>query len=138
MSQQQKFNIDRRKTLPVVKVEKDIDQDSIPKRVLPILAAPHASPKQDKEEEEEEEEEASDTLVQEPDIISPLVSAPTPKAPSAVPNWLKLNSEDFGKDALRIRHSVGLDVPGAVHTITTPSKSIANLFHIHNLTYFVL
>lgn len=136
MSQQQKFNIDRRKTLPVVKVEKDIDQDSIPKRVLPILAAPHASPKQDRGGEEEEE--ASAVLVQEPDTISPLVSAPTPKAPSAVPNWLKLNAEDSGKDASRVRHSVGLDVPGAVHTITTPSKTIVNLFHIHNLTYFVI
>lgn len=135
MSQQQNFNIDRRKTLPVVKVEKDIDQDTIPKRVLPILAAPHASPKQDKDEEEEE---VSDVLVQEPDAITPLVSAPTPKAPSAVPNWLKLNAEDSGKEASRIRHSVGLDVPGAVHTITTPSKITVKFFHVRNLTYFVI
>ncbi|CAO3614299.1 unnamed protein product [Mucor fragilis] len=114
MSQLSKaFNNDRRKTLPVVKVEKDIDQDTIPQRVLPILAAPHASPIQDEQESEE-------TFAQEPETIPPSVSAPTPKAPSAVPSWLKLNAEDSGKEATRVRHSVGLDVPGAVHTITTP------------------
>ncbi|KAG0742562.1 hypothetical protein G6F57_006954 [Rhizopus arrhizus] len=32
---------------------------------------------------------------------------------SAVPSWLKLETN-------RIRHSIGLDVPGAVHTIRTP------------------
>ncbi|KAL9548376.1 hypothetical protein PS6_006638 [Mucor atramentarius] len=113
MNQQpQTFNNDRRKTLPVVKVEKDLNEDKIPQRVLPILAAPHASPIQDKEENE--------TFVQESENLPPSVSAPTPKAPSAVPTWLKLNAEDSGKEATRIRHSVGLDVPGAVHTITTP------------------
>ena len=117
MSQPSKaFNNDRRRTLPVVKVEKDIDQDTIPQRVLPILAAPHASPIQDEQESEE-------TFTQEPETIPPSVSAPTPKAPSAVPSWLKLNAEDSGKEATRVRHSVGLDVPGAVHTITTPSKT---------------
>ncbi|GAN02663.1 6-phosphofructo-2-kinase [Mucor ambiguus] len=113
MSQQsQAFNNDRRKTLPVVKVEKDLNENTIPQRVLPILAAPHASPIQDKEE--------SETFVQETETLPPSVSAPTPKVPSAVPSWLKLNAEDSGKEATRVRHSVGLDVPGAVHTITTP------------------
>jgi 6-phosphofructo-2-kinase len=44
-----------------------------------------------------------------------------PKVLPAI-NWLKLAPEDGGEKGIRIRHSVGLDVPGAVHTITTPSK----------------
>lgn len=120
----QAFNNDRRKTLPVVKIEKDINEDTIPQRVLPILAAPHASPIQDKEE--------SETSAQEPETMPPSVSAPAPKAPSAVPSWLKLNAEDSGKEATRVRHSVGLDVPGAVHTITTPSKTYIFTYACHS------
>lgn len=45
---------------------------------------------------------------------------------SAVPSWLKLETN-------RIRHSIGLDVPGAVHTIRTPSKKI--IFRNYAKTY---
>ncbi|KAI9478059.1 MAG: 6-phosphofructo-2-kinase-domain-containing protein [Benjaminiella poitrasii] len=92
----------RRRTLPVVKIEHDLEEEKLPKRVLPILSAPHQSPPPDKQED---------------DIIS---TTPNNNQPKAVKNWLKLNEEDTVKTNLRVRHSIGLDVPGAVHTITTP------------------
>lgn len=94
-------NNDRRKTLPVVKLEKDLDEDKIPKRVLPILGAPHASASFQVDVEEKKD------------------------MPTAIPSWLKLASDDNNtayNAGGRVRHSVGLDVPGAVHTIRTPSK----------------
>lgn len=99
-------NNDRRKTLPVVKIEKDLDEEHLPKRVLPILGAPYSP-------------EIEETIADEP--VSPLSAS----VPTAVPSWLKLAPEDNTytyNSKTRTRHSVGLDVPGAVHTITTPSK----------------
>lgn len=108
---------DRRKTLPEVKVEKDLDEDNLPKRVLPILAAPHISSIQESDENSADMME-NQTVV--PNIANPAAIKPK----SAVPGWLRLNEEDdtAHKDSLRMRHSIGLDVPGAVRTITTPSK----------------
>lgn len=109
---------DRRKTLPVVKIEHDLDEEHLPKRVLPILGAPYSP----------EREEA---LYDEP--VSPLDTT----IPTAVPTWLKLASEENtqkGNPNARVRHSVGLDVPGAVHTITTPSKvyTFSSTSHFHS------
>lgn len=114
------INTDRRKTLPVVKVEKDLDEENLPKRVLPILAAPHISPIQENDEDE---------LILEETRVPSSIDISTMKPPSAIPSWLKLapennsssNSSESG-GSMRVRHSVGLDVPGAVHTISTPSK----------------
>jgi 6-phosphofructo-2-kinase len=112
------FN-DRRKTLPEVKVEKDLEEDKLPKRVLPILAAPHISSIQ------ESDEDSTDIITENQSETPTSIVGPTAIKPqSAIPSWLRLNSEDddMSKDSLRMRHSIGLDVPGAVHTITTPSK----------------
>lgn len=106
-------NKDRRKTLPVVKVEKDLDEDKIPKRVLPILGAPHST----------------SSLLSKEDLNE----ISSKEIPKAIPHWLKLASDDIDNNygsgnsstataSGRVRHSVGLDVPGAVHTIRTPSK----------------
>lgn len=81
-----------KKTLPVVSKEQDLEDDTISRRVLPLLTSPSNSPPQ----------EQQDTNIA-----------------SAVSNWLRLNVDD---NAYRNRHSIGLDVPGAVHTITTPSN----------------
>lgn len=93
---------EHRKTLPVVKLEHDPDEDKLPKHVLPILAAPPKTPENERNE----------------DI---LMHDETPL--TAVPNWLRLNPEVGKSEGPRIRHSIGLEVPGAVHTITTPSKN---------------
>ncbi|KAI8884488.1 bifunctional 6-phosphofructo-2-kinase/fructose-2,6-bisphosphate 2-phosphatase [Backusella circina FSU 941] len=88
-----------KKTLPVVKVENNPEEDRLPRRVLPVLGAPVS-----------------------PEIEKAEVEAPEPVEPKVLPaiNWLRLAPEDGGEKGIRIRHSVGLDVPGAVHTITTP------------------
>jgi 6-phosphofructo-2-kinase len=109
------ISTDRRKTLPVVKVEKDLDEENLPKRVLPILAAPHISPIQETDEEILEQ------------ITAPPMDTSTMTPPSAVPSWLKLapdispSGPSSSSGSMRVRHSIGLDVPGAVRTITTPS-----------------
>lgn len=94
---------EHRRTLPVVKIEHDPDEDNLPKHVLPVLAAPPKTPEAEKNQ----------------DII---MHDETPL--TAVPNWLRLNPEP--SEGPRIRHSIGLEVPGAVHTITTPS----NIYHV--------
>lgn len=108
----------RRKTLPVVRIEEDLDEEHLPRRVLPILAAPYSPIP-----------EGDQLNIDEP--VSPLdksgSSLPTPT--TAVPSWLQLAPEDNTMNyvpSTRVRHSVGLDVPGAVHTITTPSKVLNN------------
>jgi 6-phosphofructo-2-kinase len=113
------FN-DRRKTLPEVKVEKDLEEDNLPKRVLPILAAPHISSIQ-----ESDDENITDIMEKENAPLN-VVNPTAIKPQSAVPSWLRLNSDDdiANRDSSRMRHSIGLDVPGAVHTITTPSKFV--------------
>ncbi|CEG81018.1 hypothetical protein RMATCC62417_15268 [Rhizopus microsporus] len=82
-----------KKTLPVVSKEQDLEDDTISRRVLPLLASPSNSPPQERQQDN--------------------------NIASAVSNWLRLNVDD---NAYRNRHSIGLDVPGAVHTITTPSN----------------
>ncbi|KAI8993698.1 6-phosphofructo-2-kinase-domain-containing protein [Pilobolus umbonatus] len=90
-----------RKKLPMVKVEKDLDDDKLPKRVLPVLGAP-ISPIDHFEDISYESPGEEESIIDQP--------------LSAVPSWLKLNSEESKH---RARHSIGLDVPGAVHTIMT-------------------
>ncbi|KAG2231616.1 6-phosphofructo-2-kinase-domain-containing protein [Thamnidium elegans] len=102
-----KLHGERRKTLPVVKVEQDLDEEHLPKRVLPILAAPYSPIP-----------EGDELNIDEP--IFPLEPA---TESTVVPSWLQLAPEDNVINytpSTRVRHSVGLDVPGAVHTITTP------------------
>ena len=104
---------DRRRTLPVVKLEKDLDEENIPAHVLPVLGAPYVSTLQQEEPEEKRVEDKT-------------------KPPKAIPSWLQLSADDLNSGVSsnaggRVRHSVGLDVPGAVHTIRTPSKVVYNL-----------
>lgn len=86
---------EHRKTLPVVKVEPESDEENLAKRVLPILSPP--PPKEDVQ-------------------MDPPVTA--------VPTWLRVSVEEETQqqDFHRMRHSFGLDVPGAVQTIPNKSK----------------
>ncbi|KAI8359189.1 6-phosphofructo-2-kinase-domain-containing protein [Blakeslea trispora] len=89
---------DRRKTLPEVKPESD-DQENLTKRVLTNLCT-------------KDNPSENDTQVAHASKLNP---------PKAIPSWLQAqHTKDSTTKSSNIRHSIGLDVPGAVHTIRTP------------------
>jgi hypothetical protein len=77
-----------------------------------------ATDNEDEGEAKVEEKKETD-FMDEPETMSPLEEKPFKKLLS---NRLRLSDEDSGHTAMRARYSLGLDVPGAVHTIRTPSN----------------
>lgn len=98
----------RNKTLPVLKTDKDLEAEGLA-RLSIDLPAFH--------------------VTDEPDIASPLSGIESSRPNSFIsyhnlqgPSYQYRPKVESGSHANR--HSVGFDVPGAVHTIITPSKII--------------
>jgi hypothetical protein len=107
-----------RKALPVVRKEQHPNHTSLQRQLLPILHGTIASDSEDEGESKIEEKKETDAM-DEPETMSPLEEKPFKKLHS---NRLRLSDEDSGHTGMRARYSLGLDVPGAVHTIRTPSN----------------
>ncbi|KAI8991750.1 6-phosphofructo-2-kinase-domain-containing protein [Mycotypha africana] len=122
---------ERRRTLPVVKVENDNLNDSLPKHVLPMLEASKSSA----EGKDVEEKKYDSNVTEANQFDSNQHDDGTSRKPSTasagsltskpLPSWLKLNSgiAKSKESSKAPRHSIGLDVPGAVHTITKKLNS---------------
>jgi hypothetical protein len=104
----------RNKTLPVLKTDKDLEAEGLARLSIDLPAF---------------------RVTDEPDIASPLSGIESSRPNSFIsqhgtsqgPSYPYRPSK-FDSGSLSNRHSVGFDVPGAVHTIVTPSKHIYRSF----------
>jgi hypothetical protein len=95
----------RNKTLPVLKTDKDLEAEGLARLSIDLPAF---------------------RVTDEPDVTSPLSSVDSSRPNSFISHHGSQGPSyqyrpKFASGPLANRHSVGFDVPGAVHTIVTPS-----------------
>jgi 6-phosphofructo-2-kinase len=98
----------KKKTLPVLKTDKDLEVEGLARLSIDLPSFQVTS--------EESDDGAADSTTQAPPAETGSTSRST-LVDNIQPYRLKIEDS-----SLINRHSVGFDVPGAVHTIMTPSK----------------
>jgi 6-phosphofructo-2-kinase len=90
----------KKKTLPVLKTDKDLEVEGLARLSIDL---------------------PSFQVTDEPESVL-RTSPPTSRPNSPFVNNIQSRRPKVEDSSLLYRHSVGFDVPGAVHTIMTPSK----------------